>query len=101
MACGAISFRAAAPRPPRAAVDFASGGDEAAKRNGSFAKRNERFRSAGRKPLKSLSARSERFAKRNGPFRNTGRKPLKSLGAKPGHFAEVFVFNDLTTFLFR
>jgi hypothetical protein len=45
--------------------------------------------------------RKERFAKRNESFRGAGRKALKSLWASNQHFAKLFVFNGLTAFSFR
>jgi hypothetical protein len=45
--------------------------------------------------------RKERFDKRNESFRSAGRKALKSLWAPNQHFAELFVFNGLTAFSFR
>jgi hypothetical protein len=46
-------------------------------------------------------AKTIRFAKRNESFRDGGRKSLESLGALNHHFAESFVFNDLTLVSFR
>jgi hypothetical protein len=49
------------------------------------------------KPVK----RKKYFAKRNETFRNAARKSLKSLRAPNQHFAVSFVFNGLTSFSFR
>src|SRR5580692_4020550 len=45
--------------------------------------------------------RNEPFAKRNESFRSAGRRALKSLWAPNQHFAGLFVFNGLTAFSFR
>jgi hypothetical protein len=49
------------------------------------------------------TSKSERipFAERNERFRDAGRKSLRSLGCEIGHFAELFVFNGLSPFSFR
>src|SRR5580692_3483244 len=44
---------------------------------------------------------NEPFAKRNESFRSAGRKSLKSLWVPNQHFAGLFVFNGLTAFSFR
>jgi hypothetical protein len=44
---------------------------------------------------------NEPFAKRNESFRSAGRKALKSLWVPNQHFAGLFVFNGLTAFSFR
>jgi hypothetical protein len=58
------------------------------------------FRSLRRRPKKERK-RNESFAKRNERFRTTTRKSLKTLAAKCSHFAGLFVFNDLTAVSFR
>ena len=50
---------------------------------------------------KNGESETPRFAMRNERFREGGRKSLKSLGREMSNFAESFVFNDLTAFLFR
>jgi hypothetical protein len=50
---------------------------------------------------KNPRKRNESFAKRNETFRSVGRNPLKSLRPSNQNFAELFIFNDLTAFSFR
>jgi hypothetical protein len=62
------------------------------------------FREASSKPARGpKNGENERnsFAERNQRFRTRGRKSLKSLGHEMRDFARLFVFNGLATIFFR
>jgi hypothetical protein len=62
-----------------------------------------RFRhfALGHERRKKRRKRKPSFAKRNERFRDAGRKSLISLWGEIGYFAGLFVFNDLTAFSLR